>query len=308
MHARAVVLAFLAAATLARPCTAAAPLGHALYRLPDDAAQPTLLEPVVFGGKPITWTDPVARSVVGVRIWQRDGSYEACSGVLIAPQIVLTAAHCTIGIANSMKVYFATDVEAATQAETRSVAAFAVHDDFEKGRQMAMFQLGNPFDLAVLRLDRAAPASYRPMRLAGPDLDLRKLMVGSVIGAAGYGGTFSSKTNGDDQISGERLHGTELKVIDDYFGLFQVDQRDGSGVCTGDSGSPAYVSENGELVVVGTLAEVVSPPNEDDYCRGVAQYVDLRLWKFWLDEKATQLMRDAATHMPPVVPPTDHVW
>ena len=91
-----------------------------------------------------------------------DGTWEECTGTLIAPRVFLTAAHCDEGLARS-KVTFDSVY---TAPGTTYTGTWHADPAFSKAQ-------GDPHDLAVVVLDQDVPghragtaAEARPARLA----------------------------------------------------------------------------------------------------------------------------------------------
>src|SRR5437588_9064225 len=115
--------------------------------------------------------DAVARSVV-VIVGSRGNS---CSGVALAPDLVLTAAHCVLPGADYKIVEF----DSARQPQLRDVASVTAHPKFELQILLAHRATA---DVALLKL--AAPlASVEPASL-GPALTVAP---GDPFTVAGYG-------------------------------------------------------------------------------------------------------------------------
>jgi MYXO-CTERM domain-containing protein len=180
-------------------------------------------------------------------------AFPSCSGVLIAPNLVLTAQHC---VYNTEQRY----VNCGQAGFTTRVAPrfFRATSDtvfrYSGGNNYRGLELHVPpdtddlcgYDIALLILDRNVPQDLVPYALPRVDYDVR---TGESYTAVGYGSI------GDNSGSGTRriLRDREVQCVGTAcpFG-FQVDYREWlgtSGTCPGDSGGPA-IDEFGQVIGV----------------------------------------------------------
>lgn len=86
---------------------------------------------------------------------------ERCAGVLVAPQAILTLAECVVGMDDVIvviPVLFGMTLDL-------KVKRARVHARFDP---VGLRRESNPYNLALLDMDRAFPAPYRPVALPGP--------------------------------------------------------------------------------------------------------------------------------------------
>ena len=140
----------------------------------------------------------------------------------------------------------------------------------------------NPDDLALVLLDKPAPPGTAFMALP------KALPATRSVRAVGYGATSDlrrgsgSKQIGFDQV----LRTTSVPVSSATDSLLTIDQTTGTGICTGDSGGPAFIAAGKGFTVVGIMIGVASPKTNDDYCRGSAYFVSLPRWTSWIESAA----------------------
>ena len=158
-----------------------------------------------------------------------------CSGTLIAPRLVLTAAHCVAGPSadGTLEVLFGRDV-ADPAAIFGRVAGVQVHPDYRAD--------GDPADLALLLLADSAPVP--PVVLNAAALDGSS--VGQSVRLVGFGQTGPTgdppgrKRSGTAALS--EVHSTQLRIVPGP-----------SLSCHGDSGGPLLSTASGSELLIGVI-------------------------------------------------------
>jgi secreted trypsin-like serine protease len=227
---------------------------------------------IVGGGAPAT--EGVGRSVVTI-VGSR-GNF--CSGALIAPKLVLTAAHCVQPGAE----YKILDYDADRQPQLQDVKTVAVHPGFN---MQAMLAHRATADVALLQLD--APAKGKiPAALGMPNIPI---LLGSRFTIAGVGVT----VRGDGKSAGT-VRVASLIAIGKP-GTLQIrladpvgqGTRDGLGACTGDSGAPVFEDKPGGPVIIGVVSWSTGP-NAAAGCGGLTGVTPLTLYRDWILQTARQ--------------------
>ncbi|ACB79592.1 peptidase S1 and S6 chymotrypsin/Hap [Methylorubrum populi BJ001] len=181
-----------------------------------------------------------------------------CSGVVVAPDAVLTAGHCVAGLGEN-RVHYR---DAAGRPVLAEVAARLLHPAYDgdavRGRTRSI-------DLALLRTRDPLPARFAPAPLSAA-----MPRAGQSLTLAGYGAA-----RGNDRRSIGRYRGAALSVVEPYgpSRILVWLKAPGAGGCQGDSGGPIL---DGEAVVA--LAAWVK-----DACGGLTQGILLGPQRDWID-------------------------
>jgi Trypsin len=203
-----------------------------------------------------------------------------CTGVAIARDLVLTAAHCTQPGAE----YKLMEFDAAHQPVLKDVADIARHPQFDLKTLLAHRATA---DVSLMRLAAPLGAAFAPAPLAGP---AKAVAPGDGFTVAGYG----VAVRGDGKSSGT-IRSAAL-VATGHPGTLQIrlvdpatnDERAGLGACTGDSGAPAFVSEGERLAVAGVVSWSTGPKTADG-CGGLTGLTPLVRYRDWIVETARQM-------------------
>ena len=208
--------------------------------------------PIINGGiPPETGVFPAV-----VSLHQFDGTYVStnifCSGTLVAPDVVLTAAHC-LNVGRRKPVTMSPDAVAIGfgQNPTTATADREFYPVSETWMHPAYNATALTDDIAMLRLalpnNDVTPVPFLPAALGFSAAD-----EGMALDFAGYG-------QDEDGNYNEKLHFVgELDHIQSAGQIYYL-QPDG-GPCFGDSGGPAFVNRNGTTYVAGMTSY------GDSYC------------------------------------------
>lgn len=181
-----------------------------------------------------------------------------CSGVVVAPDAVLTAGHCVAGVGEN-RVHYRDEADRPVLAE---VAARLLHPAYDgdaiRGRTRSI-------DLALLRTREPLPTRFAPAALS-----TAMPRAGQSLTLAGYGAA-----RGNDRRSIGRYRGATLAVVEPYgpSRILVWLTAAKAGGCQGDSGGPILAGE----AVVAVAAWV------KDACGGLTQGILLGPQRDWID-------------------------
>lgn len=228
---------------------------------------------IVGGGVP--QAEGVARSVVTI-VGSR-GNF--CTGSLVAPNLVLTVAHCVQPGADYKVVEYGLD----QKPQLQNVRMVAIHPGFNV---QAMQAHRATADVALLQLE--IPRKGKSFSRIG--MPLLPIMVGGRFTIAGIGVTArgDGKSGGITRVAGLIATGKpgtlQIRLVDPVTGGV----RDGIGACTGDSGGPVFEDQPGGPVIVGVISWSTGP-NGSDGCGGLTGVTPLTLYRDWIVQTGRRL-------------------
>lgn len=188
----------------------------------------------------------------------------SCTGTVLAPDVVLTAAHCVEPAAD-----YAVALISGPAPKLIPVTRIALHPGFSADQ----FRTRRPTpDLALVKLAEPLPASLRPARLA-PAGGLPPKGDGFTIAGFGVTADGASKSAGT-------LRTVALPNIGSTGGIMVRLSRaeGGAGACTGDSGGPAFR----DGAVAGVIGWATAPGGARG-CGGVTGVTLVSLHRDWID-------------------------
>ncbi|GEL39979.1 hypothetical protein MEX01_05700 [Methylorubrum extorquens] len=181
-----------------------------------------------------------------------------CSGIVVAPDAVLTAGHCVAGVGEN-RIHYRDETGRPVLAETAARSLHPAYDgDAIRGRTRSI-------DLALLRTREPLPARFIPAALSAA-----MPRAGQSLTLAGYGAT-----RGGDRRSIGRYRGATLAVVEPYgpSRILVWLKAPGAGGCQGDSGGP--ILEGAAVVAVAAWVK--------DACGGLTQGILLGPQRDWID-------------------------
>lgn len=213
----------------------------------------------IFGGTPDTSQEHMAV----VYMQMVDGQWAAaCSGTLIGPRIVLTAAHCVYGYApENVTVFFGTSMAG---AQARHVSELTWHP------QYSSYRVRN--DIAMVRLSESPPPGVEPIPFLPHSMGITDADIGRQLEFVGFGVT-ETGASGVKMTVHNALNwicvANNCDIAGGTVNTICQDQVPG-GPCSGDSGGPAFVNRLGQEYVCG----VTSFGDQDCLTYGCSTKVD----------------------------------
>jgi secreted trypsin-like serine protease len=202
------------------------------------------------------------------------GGGTACTGVAIAPDLVLTAAHC---VQKGGKFKLATFD--GNRPNVRNVLSVAAHPQFSLREDAP--------DVALVKLAPQPAANLPPVAFS----DRRApITVGDRFIVAGFGVT----TPGDRRTAGKlrtailMATGKPNTQIVNLIDPMTLGEKAGLGVCNGDSGGPVFEQRDGKLTLIGIISWTASSDGEPR-CGFISGVIPLPRYHYWIVETAAKL-------------------
>lgn len=258
--------------------TACQKSANSLYNNNTDTAK-------ILGGEVVQPSDIVAHSTVALKYVEGSIAYPMCTGTLISPNLVLTAAHCLHGMNKmELRIGFSIDVKHHYDVETMyEIADFVIHPLYTSRLN----------DVALIALKKSAPAPYKPVGIIS---DKYKLTAGMPMLLAGYGVT--NDLTGQDTEALRKVTVPMAKILDSE-AILVTDQTKATGACNGDSGGPAYLEKDGMLYVYGITR---GPHEYAPDCHHFGEYTYASKFEAFILESAAKMKTEAPSFViPPVV-------
>lgn len=207
----------------------------------DPAGQ--LAQPIIGGV-----VNPGDPAVVMVMAEDGRGGMSLCTGEVISPHVVLTAAHCvdpaSVGQGISFRVFLGADYNDARQSGNAANYAAVKSVAWDPKFNVNRLELGHDIAVVVLRAPlNVAPLPYARAPLANNDR-------GATLRLVGYGVTSGRDVQGLSAGTKRQVK-TTLTAFDNL--LVQLGDAN-HNTCEGDSGGPALLSRGGVETIIGVTS------------------------------------------------------
>lgn len=198
-----------------------------------------------------------------------------CTGTMISPNIILTAAHCIApGTANRVIDYSEKLPRLITPRQV------AVHPRYN-AQSIAAHRA--TADVALLRLSAPMPGKSAAL-LGVPRIPFSAVSRFTVVG---IGSTVAGSDSGVGTVRAAPLAVTgqpgtlQVRLVDPQ----TQNKSAGMGACTGDSGAPAFEDQDGRSVIAGVVSWSTGANNSAG-CGGLTGVTPLTLYRDWIVKTA----------------------
>jgi secreted trypsin-like serine protease len=251
------------------------------------APPPTPPTPVpdssIVGGQPTAAHSEIASHIVAILGSNIESDY-LCTGVLIGPNLILTAAHCALDM-QSGEAVFSTNLSTTSTKDRRPIERVVIQPRFpatlkriqkQSEKNSAPTRIKNWGDLALVWFTGNLPTGYSPVQIG----DGNSLTDGQTVVLAGYG-----QVDGRAQTSAQGLNQVEAPILKAKYSRseFSLDQSNHKGVCHGDSGGPAFIEQDNEILLMG-----ITSRGSDATCERLSIFTRVSSFKAWIKKSTAQ--------------------
>jgi hypothetical protein len=199
-----------------------------------------------------------------------------CSGALIAPTLVLSAAHCVTPGASYKIVQY----DEQRQPQLLAVKRVADHPGFNAQGIKAHRASA---DIALLQLNEPlAGKTALPLGIPLEPFEAGQSYTVAGIGVAARGdGKSGGTVRRAALVSTSHPGKLQIRLLDPATN----NERAGLGACTGDSGGPVLQQQNGRNVVIGVISWSTGAKSSAG-CGGLTGVTPLTLYRDWIVQTA----------------------
>jgi len=215
---------------------------------------------------------PPAEQAIARHVVLIIGERSLCTGVAIAADLVLTAAHCVL--TNGRYRLLALD---GRRPAVREVASVVPHPQFSPAADAP--------DLAVVKLAAVPAPNLVPARFserrAPPSVGDRFIVAGFGVAVQGDRKT-AGRLRAATLVATQRPSAQQVSLVDPR----KLGETAGLGVCNGDSGGPVFDEQDRALVGIVSWS---SRTDGEPVCGFVSGIIPLARYRYWILETAAKL-------------------
>jgi len=250
----------------------------------------TVAQQAIVGGTK-TSGDPGVVLVIAAK--PNSQSQSLCTGEIISPHVVLTAAHCVdpsvVGRGNTFTIFLGSDLNSRTDANNG--ANFVEVKETHFDADFSTNNLEGGHDVGIVITKTAMTAT--PLPINRDPLD--KSMLKQPLRLVGFGVTSGTDANGATAGT-KRTTTTTLAYFDTIFVAFNDPRHI---TCEGDSGGPALLTINGVETIVGITSFGDQGCTQQGVDTRVDSYVDfIDQWTMMFDPPVVPVKPDPSTSTP----------
>ena len=266
----------------------------------------TGLTPVI-GGEKVNEKESLSYGIVG--IWDTE-EQAICTGSLIGPNIVLTAAHCINENPKKMKIIFNVNLDNIIGSKNQLLVNFYQRNvtdakaNSKYDSELNAEKEEDHGDIALIKFEGDVPEGYAPVEMLSDITQLKRDVEITVAGfgvsdvytepinakhykdlqdAIDYGEVYCYDEANTDCVKVDMggdgiLRQTHAPISSVQETEFRLDESKGHGTCSGDSGGPAYVTVDGKLLLTGVTSR------GSFLCDNVGVYTDVVPYLGWINE------------------------
>lgn len=158
-----------------------------------------------------------------------------CTGTLISPTHVLTAAHCLPGVGNGQATFV-------VNGQTYQSSKVTIHPDYNDNN------FGRGDDIAIITLSRPV-TGVTPM-----EINRTTPQIGTMLTLVGFGEGGTSTGGFDPNDDGKQVGQTRLEGVTAEHITWNFDSHNEANTAPGDSGGPAFINVGGKQVIAGVTS------------------------------------------------------